>query len=108
MISVYTPPAQDCEYSLNSLTKLIDLFCNKYDNYLIMGGFNMEPTESALSNFLSRKNTCFKGTGSCIDLILTNRKYSFKHTESYETGIGDHHHHHQCLSFAFKINNQKC
>ena len=59
-----------------------------------------------------KKSTCFKGTAFCIDLILTNRKYSFKHTESYETGIGDHHHHHhhhhQCLSFAFKINNQKC
>ena len=58
----------------------------------------MEPTESALSNFLSSnnlsnlmtKNTYFEGTGSCIDLILTNRKYSFKHTESYETGISDH------------------
>ena len=33
------------------------------------------------------KNKYFKGTGSCIDLILTNRKYSFKHTESYETGL---------------------
>ena len=52
----------------------------------------MEPTKSALSNFLSRKNTCFKGIGSCIDLILTNRKYSFKHSESYETGNSDHHH----------------
>ena len=60
----------------------------------------MEPTESALSNFLSSnnlsnlmtKNTYFKGTGSCIDLILTNRKYSFKHSESYETGNSDHHH----------------
>ena len=66
----------------------------------MMGDFNMNPTESALSNFLSsnnlsnlmEKNTCFKGTGSCTDLILTNRKYSFKHTESYETGISDHHH----------------
>ena len=50
-----------------------------------MGDFNMEATESALSNFLSsnnlsnfmKKNTCFKETGSCIDLVLTNRKYSF-------------------------------
>ena len=64
-----------------------------------MGDFSMEPTESALSNFLSsnlsnlmKKNTCFKGTGSCIDLILTNRKYSFKHTESYETAISNHRH----------------
>ena len=76
----------------------------------------MEPTESALSNFLSSnnlsnlmtKNTYFKGTGSCIDLILTNRKYSFKHTESYETGleiiiIWST----QCLNLAFKIKKQK-
>ena len=29
--------------------------------------------------------------GSCIDLILSNRKYCFKNTSSYETGISDHH-----------------
>ena len=44
VISGYRPPTQDREYFLNSLTKLIDLFCNKYDNYLIMGDFSMEPT----------------------------------------------------------------
>ena len=27
--------------------------------------------------------------GSCIDLMLRNRKYSFKNTSSYETGITD-------------------
>ena len=37
-------------------------------------------------------NTCFKGKGSCIDLILTNRGYSFKHTSSTETDLSDHHH----------------
>ena len=41
---------------------------------------------------LIKINTCFKGVGSCIDLILTNRKYCFKNTSSYETGISDHHH----------------
>ena len=35
---------------------------------------------------------CFKGSGSCIDLILTNRKYCFKHTSTFETGLSDHHH----------------
>ena len=30
--------------------------------------------------------------GSCIDLILINRKYCFKNTSSYETGISGHHH----------------
>ena len=60
----------------------------------------MEPTDSALIEFLDsnsftnliKRNTCFKGKGSCIDLILTNRKFSFKFTSTYETGISDHHH----------------
>ena len=41
---------------------------------------------------LIKGNTCFKGQGSCIDLILTNRRFSFKHSNSYETGASDHHH----------------
>ena len=46
--------------------------------------------EQNLLNFV-KSNTCFKGEGSCIDLILTNRKYSFKNTCSFETGLSDHH-----------------
>ena len=56
LISVSRPPTQDREYFLSSLTKLIDLFCIKYDNYLIMGDFNMKLTELTLSNFLSSNN----------------------------------------------------
>ena len=41
---------------------------------------------------LVKNNTCFKGPGSCIDLILTNRKYCFQGTSSFETGLSDHHH----------------
>ena len=41
---------------------------------------------------LVKSNTCFKGEGSCIDLILTNRKYCFKNTCSFKTGLSDHHH----------------
>ena len=33
-----------------------------------------------------------KGKGSLIDLILINRKFSFKNTQSFETGLSDHHH----------------
>ena len=41
---------------------------------------------------LIKGNTGFKGQGSCIDLILTNRRFSFKHSNSYKTGIGNHQH----------------
>ena len=39
---------------------------------------------------LIKNNTCFKGPGSCIDLILTNRKCCFQGTPSFETGLSDH------------------
>ena len=46
---------------------------------------------NSLTNLI-KTITCFKGKGSCIDLILTNRKFSFKFTSTYETGFSDHHH----------------
>ena len=60
----------------------------------------MEPNRPALTSFMQsfnlfnliKTNTCFKGKGSCIDLILTNRKYCFKHSSTFETGLSDHHH----------------
>ena len=65
-----------------------------------MGDFNSQPTDSIMKDFmeangltnLTKSKTCSKGKGSCIDLILTNRKYYFKHSNSIETGISDHHH----------------
>ena len=37
--------------------------------------------------------TCFKSSkGPCINVILTNRKHSFMHSKSFETGFSDHHH----------------
>ena len=100
VISIYCPHSQNSEYFLNSLIKIIDYFACTHDNHLILGNFNLEPTDSALMGFLDsssfinliKTNTCFKGKGSCIDLILSNRESSSKFTSTYETGISDHHH----------------
>ena len=45
-------------------------------------------------NLKSIKNpTCFKSSnGSAIDLILTNNSYLSQKSQSFETGISDHHH----------------
>ena len=91
---------QNSEYFLNTLTKMIDFFVNTYDNYLFMGDFNIERSDPSLKAFLNsnnlynliKSNTCSKGKGSCIDLFVNDRKYSFKFSGSYETGISDHHH----------------
>ena len=65
-----------------------------------MGDFNIEQSHPSLKLILNsnnlynliKNNTCFKGKGSCTELFLTNRKYSFKSSGSYETGISDHQH----------------
>ena len=91
---------QNSEFFLNSLTSIIDHFTKLFDNYIIIGDFNLEPSDTTLKHFLDNNglhnlikgHTCFKGKGSLIGLILTNRKFSFKNTQSFETGLSDHHH----------------
>ena len=75
-------------------------FSSKYDNFVIMGDFNAQRLDSAMKDFIKvnclinliKENTWFKEQGSCIDLILTSSRFSFKHSNSYKTGISDHHH----------------
>lgn len=52
----------------------------------------MEFSDSSTLANLIKMNTCFKGKVSFIDLILTERKFSFKFTSTYETRISNHHH----------------
>ena len=78
-----------------------DFYSSIYDNKVVFGDFNLEMSHPVMLSFINNENfvnlvkgnTCFKGKNSCIDLILTNRSYSFKHTSSTETDLSDHHHH---------------
>ena len=76
----------------------IDFYSGIYDNHMVSGDFNMVPSHAQFLavmkhynyyNLIKKNNSFFKGDGSCIDLILTNRKYCFKNTSSFETGISD-------------------
>ena len=88
------------QYFLDYLSNIIDYNSNVYDNLIVIGGFNLEPIQVYLETFMKthnyfnliKNNTCFKRPGSCIDLILTNRKHCFQGTSSFETGLSDHHH----------------
>ena len=85
---------------VDSSSSIIDYYSNVYHNHIVIGDFNLEPSQMYLETFMAtrnyfnliKNNTCFKGPGSCIDLILTNRKYCFQGTSSFETGLSDHHH----------------
>ena len=57
VLSIYCPPSQDSVFFLNSLTKIIDVFADKYDNYLIMGDFNLESGNTILTNLLDSNVT---------------------------------------------------
>ena len=99
-VCIYRPPKQDSQYFLGNLPLIIDHYSSIYDNHIILGGINMEPKNPKLASFmhsfnlynLIKSNTCSKGSGSYINLILTNRKYCFKHTSTFETGLSNHHH----------------
>ena len=99
-VSVYKLPLQSNNYFLNTLNDLLDFYSSTYENKVVFDDFNLEPTNPVMMNFMDsqnfinliKNNTCFKGVGSCIDLILTNRKYCCKNALSYETRISDHHH----------------
>ena len=71
------------------------------DNFLIVGDFNSEMTESAMEKFcgtyhlhnLIKDPTCLKNSDrpSCIDLLLTNFSKSFLKSQTLETGLSDFH-----------------
>ena len=93
-------PLQNNQYFVNILSELLDFYSNEYENKVAIGDFNLELSSPSMLSFMDSQNfvsliknkTRFKGTGSCIDLILTNRKYSFTNTSLYESGLSDHQH----------------
>ena len=65
-----------------------------------MGDFNTRPDDKNFRAFyeghdlfnLIKDKSCFKSaSGTCIDLIFTNRKVSFKNTCTIDTGVSDFH-----------------
>ena len=88
-------------FHLNELGKNLDTLTSTYDNIILLGDFNTEPTDTALSHFceiynfknLIKDTTCFKNPNkpSCIDLIITNRPKSLQNSMVIETGLSDFH-----------------
>ena len=99
-VSIMKPLLQSNQYFLDILGDVVDFYPQDYDNKVILGDFNLEPSDPSIGLLMNnenvfnlvKSNTSFKCEGSCIDLILTVRKFSFKNTCSFETGLIDHHH----------------
>ena len=97
----YNPHTKFIEQHLCHLGKGLDSLSSKFENFILLGDFNAEVTNSFMANFcetynvssLIKKPTCFKNpeNPTCIDLILTNRKKSFQNSKLIETGLSDFH-----------------
>ena len=98
--SIYKPPLQNNQYFVSILSDLLDFYSNEYNNKIVLGDFNLKLSSPSMLSFMDSQNfvgliknkACFKGADSCIGLILTDRKYSFKITSSYNTRVCDHYH----------------
>ena len=100
IVSLYNPEKRDGSNFLNVLSEMYDFYSKKYEHCILVGDMNMEPSEPIMDQFLEihnlqniiKQKTCFKSSkGSCIDLILTNKRYYFQHTNTLETGLSDWH-----------------
>ena len=83
----------------NWLSQFVGFYSIAYEKQVIIGDFNLTPDNKSMREFrdlcnltnLIKLTTCFKGTGSCIDLLLASQKYSFENTNAFETDLNDHH-----------------
>ena len=74
-------------------------YLDSYKNITLLGDFNMTLEDKNLKHFtdtfslehLINEPTCFKGSPSCIYLIITNRKSYFKNAFLTVTEISDFH-----------------
>ena len=81
----YNPHMNNIGSHLDSLSKNLALYSSAYDNYIVIGDFDIEVDSKEMSSFcytfdltsLIKQPTCYKNPDnpSCIDLILTNLNF---------------------------------
>ena len=101
LCGTYIPHRNNIGNHLDSLSKNLALYSSAYDNYIVIGDFNIEADSKEMSSFcdtfdltsLIKQPTCYKNPGnpSRIDLILTNKPFSFQNSCVVETGLSDFH-----------------
>ena len=100
LIGIYRPPSQSKDFFLEEMRKNFEQFCTKYENFLMIGDFNLSEDDDSLDQFMQELNlenvvkvpTCFKSDSpTCIDLILTSDKRKLANIKAIETGLSDFH-----------------
>ena len=99
--SIANPNLTPLNNHIQNISKCLDFYSSKYNNFIVLGNFNAETSNPIISEFCATYNlknlikepTCFKSlkNPTCIDLILTNRPKCFQNSNVFETGLSDFH-----------------
>ena len=52
-LCIYKPPSMKSQYFLDSLSDIIDCYSNVYNNHILIGDFNLEPSQMYLETFIN-------------------------------------------------------
>ena len=98
---------------IQNISRGLDFYLSKYDNFIILGDFNAEISNTIISEFCATYNlkkpilecTCFKSleNPNCIHLILTNWRKCFQNSNVFEARLRDFHK----LTFTLTFRNKK-
>jgi hypothetical protein len=100
LISIYKQPKVGINYINETIDKLMLMLAQNELNIVILGDFNINMLKrNVFSDCLDihglvnivKDVTCFKGTPSMIDLVITNKPKRFINTISVDTGLSDFH-----------------
>ena len=86
---------------MNSISKVIESLSARYKNFILIGDFNAEESDTIIKDFcdicsfknLIKDTTCFKNSGNpkIIDPMLTNRNKHIQTSCVTDTGFFDFH-----------------
>ena len=91
LCSSYNPKKNLIVNHLKCIGRNLDSQLGQYENFILMGDFNVEPNDANMKDFcqiygcknIIKEKTCFQNpiNPTCIDLIITNRPKSFQESE---------------------------
>ena len=97
----YNPNKSQISHHLECLNSLLDEHSKKYENYVFTGDFNVNTSDSSMTEFCSlnglknliNESTCYKNfeKPTCIDLILTDQPILFQRSAVIGNGLSDFH-----------------
>ena len=101
LCSSYNPKKNLIANHLNCIGRNLDSQVGQFEDFILMGDFNVEPSDATMKNFcqiygcknIVKDRTCFKNpiNSTCTNLIIKNRPKSFQESEVIKTGLSDFH-----------------